>query len=382
MGETKAGREALTFDDDPGAGRSYWVAGGLLVVVVLWMSSGIFLPSGGDGESEQVASNVQAAAVGTRLSLAKPVTLTFRAEGQAQPDRDTGLRAEASGDIAEVLVRRGDDVLAGQVIARLSTEGLEADLERAIAEQARAARELVNAEELFSRAVATRDRVVQARATAAAAEALVTGAQAALERADIVAPFGGRIETLTIDAGEFVAAGETVGRIVDNQPLTVALQVPQQSLNLIANGQSAEVQFITGENRAGTVSFVGTAASQETRTFLAEITVANADGAIPAGISAEIVIPTGETLAHFIAPSIVSLDPDGRLGVKTVEDGAVAFQEITIVRAEVGGIWVTGLPPQAELIVVGQGYVQDGEAVVTQRLAEEGEGGAAKERNP
>ena len=68
------------------------------------------------------------------------------------------------------------------------------------------------------------------------------------------------------------------------------------------------MRFITGEERAGVVTFVGTSAASETRTFLAEIEVENEDGAIPAGISAEVIIPTGEVTAHFLSPSIVSLN--------------------------------------------------------------------------
>ena len=107
----------------------------------------------------------------------------------------------------------------------------------------------------------------------------------------------------------------------------------QQSLNRIRTGQMAKVQFITGQERDGVVSFVGTAAEAATRTFLAEIEIDNPDGAIPAGISAEITIPTGEEQAHFIEPSIVSLDPEGNIGVKIEEDGIVRFVPIEVADA-------------------------------------------------
>lgn len=137
----------------------------------------------------------------------------------------------------------------------------------------------------------------------------------------------------------------------------------------------AEVTFITGETRQGEVTFVGTSASAETRTFLTEIEVANEDGAIPAGVSAEIVIPTGEAQAHFVSPSIVSLNEDGEIGVKTVEDGTVRFYPIQIVKAELQGVWATGLPDTARIITIGQGFVQAGEEVRAQ--ASDGDGDMA-----
>ncbi|WP_244430314.1 efflux RND transporter periplasmic adaptor subunit [Roseivivax halodurans] len=225
--------------------------------------------------------------------------------------------------------------------------------------------------------MATADRVAEARAALAAAEAQVASAEQALRDLTIVAPFDGRVEQLEINEGEYVAAGDEVARIVDTDPLTVAIQVPQQSLNRIEAGQTAQVRFITGQTREGTVSFVGSAAASETRTFLAEIEVENADGEIPAGVSAEVTIPTGDTQAHFVQPSIVSLSPEGEIGVKTVEDGTVAFHPVEIVKTEINGVWATGLPDQAEIITVGQGFVRAGEPVRAQDAASaEGQGGA------
>jgi multidrug efflux system membrane fusion protein len=50
--------------------------------------------------------------------------------------------------------------------------------------------------------------------------------------------------------------------------------------------------------------------------------------------------------------------------VKTVDDeNVVHFYPIEIARAEIDGIWVTGLPDTVRLITVGQGFVNDGETV-------------------
>ena len=363
MTNTAQDAKALEFQDDEGASRSTWIATALVVVIVAWMGSGFIFPS-----AEPTATPTREApkpiAVAVKPSVAETVTQYYQAEGQAIPDRDTELRAEVSGDVAEVLVTKGQNVEAGDIIARLDATTNKAEINRANEELARAQREFDNAEALLKRGVATADRVAQARAALASAQAQVADAQEASKNLVITAPFDGRIETLDLDPGEFVSAGSAIGRIVDNTPLTVTIQVPQQSLTRIKNGQSATVKFITGEERSGTVSFVGTSASSQTRTFLAEIDVPNEDGAIPAGISAEVRIPTGEATAHFLSPSIVSLSERGELGVKTVaEDMTVEFHPIQVVRAQIEGIWVTGLPDKADVITVGQGFVSEGETV-------------------
>ncbi|SFD72623.1 efflux RND transporter periplasmic adaptor subunit [Roseivivax sediminis] len=365
-----AAPEGLRFDTDRGASRSFWIASLLLVAIVAWMGSGFVLPGEDAAPQQTEAAAPELPSVLVRRSTAEPVTLRFTAEGQAEPDRDTEIPAEAAGNVVELPVAKGDGVARGDVIARLSSDQAEAALRQAEEEQARAQREFDNASQLLERGIATADRVAEARATLAAAEAQVSSAGRALEDLTIEAPFDGRIERLDVNEGEFVAAGETVARLVDNDPLTVAIQVPQQALNRIQVGQSAEVRFITGQTRSGEVAFVGTAAESATRTFLAEIEVGNPDGEIPAGVSAEVTIPTGDVTAHLVRPSIVSLDPDGRIGVKTVEEGHVVFHPIEVARAEIDGVWVQGLPESAEIITVGQGFVRDGEAVRASAEAE------------
>ncbi len=364
-GETQPHRDqaGLDFTTDRGSSRSTWIAAIITLVVIGWMGSGFFLPA---QEPELVAasSDVLPVTVAIRQSVAQQVTLFFNAEGQALPDRDTMIRPEASGEIAEVFVSMGEFVEEGAQIARIRSEQAEAELARAQQEVTRTERDLENAEALLERGVATLDRVQEARSAFAQADVQLTSAEEALADLVIVAPFAGRIETLDLDAGEFVQAGAEIARLVDISPLTVSFQVPQQALSRLESGQTARVFFITGEEREATVTFVGTSAAQSTRTFLAEVSLPNEDGAIAAGISAEISIPTEEVTAHFLSPSVVSLSPEGQLGVKTVDDeNIVHFYPVEVVRPELDGIWVTGLPDEINVITVGQGYVSDGETV-------------------
>jgi len=95
---------------------------------------------------------------------------------------------------------------------------------------------------------------------------------------------------------------------------------------------------------------------------------------MPAGLSAQIAIPTGKARGHFISPAILSLGPSGALGIKTVDaDDKVVWQEVTIARAQTDGIWVTGLHEQVDIITVGQGFVAKGDVVDPRVMAAEAE---------
>lgn len=359
--------ETLDFRDEPGSSRSKWVAGLLALALAGWMGSGFILPSAPDEEEAGPVEAIEAVAVAVRQSRAEEVTRVFTAEGQAEPDRRATLRAETSGEVEKVSARRGDRLAQGDVIARLGTRELQARVEGAREEVARARREYENARTLLDRGTSTVDRVAQARAILAAAEAAQTEAEEALEDTIIRAPFDGRLDAFSLDEGTFVSVGAEVGRVLDSDPLSIVIQVPQQSLARIEEGQRAMVEFITGEEREGRVDYVSSDADPETRTFRAEILVPNPDFDMASGLSVQVRIPTGTLEAHFVSPAILSLGTDGALGVKTVdENDEVAFHEVSIERAQTDGVWISGLPETVRLITVGQGFVNAGEKVAPQ----------------
>ncbi|MDO6592085.1 efflux RND transporter periplasmic adaptor subunit [Loktanella sp. D2R18] len=353
----------LTFDGDKGAGRSKWVAILMGLAMVGWMGSGQFAPEAPEEETaEDAAPSLVTVAV--IPSVAQDVQLVLTAEGQSTPDRSTQIRAKANGQIMSVLVERGDLVTAGQEIGRIDAETIEAQVLQAQTQLAQATRDYNNAVALQDRGLATEDRVSAARAAEASAEAAVTAVVEQLDNTIITAPFAGRLNDMTLDEGEFVNNGDAVAEVLDNDPLTVVVQVPQQALSRLNKGDAARVSFITGEERAGVIGFIGSNADAQTRTFRVEVTVDNPNSEMPAGLSARIEIPTGQARGHFISPAILSLGTSGDLGVKTVAEGnIVAFSPVTIVRAQPDGIWVTGLPEAADIISVGQGFVTAGDRV-------------------
>lgn len=366
---------ALHFADERGASRSKWVAGILALVLIAWMGSGYILPAPPE-EANTPVQPVKAIAVAVRDSRAQDVTQVFTAEGQAQPDRRTVLRAEIGGDVAVLSARRGQYLAQGDIIARLGTREQEADVARAQQELAAAQRDFDNAETLLERGVATTDRVSQARAALARAQSELAQAEEGVDAAVIRAPFDGRLDALDLEEGAYVPAGTEVGTMLDIDPLKIVIQVPQQALSRIREGSSATVTFITGQEIEGTVEYVSKDAVTETRTFRAEIAVPNPEGQIASGLSVTVSIPTGQMSAHFISPAILSLGTDGQLGVKTVQDDdTVAFHPVVVEQAQTDGVWVSGLPDQARIITIGQGFVSAGEPVVPTPEDAEGDAG-------
>ena len=120
-----------------------------------------------------------------------------------------------------------------------------------------------------------------------------------------------------------------------------------------------------GRSLTGALAFVSSVADEPTRTFRIELEVPNPDGAIAEGLTSEIRIPTGETEAHVVSLSLLSLADDGRVGVKSVDEtGTVRFLPVAVLgNADQGTVWVAGLPKRVRLITIGQEFVADGERV-------------------
>jgi multidrug efflux system membrane fusion protein len=73
-------------------------------------------------------------------------------------------------------------------------------------------------------------------------------------------------------------------------------------------------------------------------------------------------------MAHKISPSILLLNDSGKLGIRSVDGDIVKFNNVTILEDSESGLWITGIPKNLELIVQGQGFVEDNQKVLINKL--------------
>ena len=74
----------------------------------------------------------------------------------------------------------------------------------------------------------------------------------------------------------------------------------------------------------------------------------------------DILIQTEGTPAHLLPTSSMTLNDDGQLGVRIVEDGVVRFVPVRMLRDTSTGVWLAGRPEVADVITVGQEFGTDG----------------------
>lgn len=145
--------------------------------------------------------------------------------------------------------------------------------------------------------------------------------------------------------------------------------MPEAEIQQVIKGQKVLIELVTGESISSNLSFVSKSATPSTRSFRVEAQIKNSSGLIRDGITGTMHIITNEILAHKISPSILLLSDDGIIGIRAVDnDNAVQFIPIKIIEDTQAGVWVTGIPNLTKIIVLGQGFVENGQNVQVTEL--------------
>lgn len=337
----------------------------LIALVAIWMLSGQLNGSTAPKlAAERPAPAASLMRVGVLDLAAEKVVREILVQGQLEPRRRVAIRAETDGLVVELPVEKGAEVVAGALLVKLA----EADRQAQIA---RAQAEVVSQELAVSGHLELKKKGLQAETQLRIAEAGLATARAELERlrldlkrTAIRAPFDGVWETRDVEKGSLVERGDRIGELVDKGTLLAVGHVPQQSAGWLHLGQPLIVRLLDGRAARAELTYLAKVAEAGTRSFRVEARVSNPDGRLPAGVSAELRIQVGEEMAHFVSPAVLTLDDQGRVGVKSVDAASrVDFHPVTLVKTQADGVWVSGLPERIRLIDQGQGFVTEGEMV-------------------
>lgn len=350
-------------------------------------------------------------------SQAREVESAVVLRGETEAAREVTVQAETSGKVVSDPLRKGAFVEDGQILCKLDpgTRGAslaeaearlaeararipetQAQVPRAEAqlEQARAQLEEARindnaARKLGEGGYASQTRVAASAAALRAGEAAVSSAEASLktaqsgmqsvqaniesaqagvaaanreiERLSITAPFAGLLESDTAELGALLQPGAACATVIQLDPIKLVGFVPEAQVGRVGVGARAGARLSTGQTLTGEVTFLGRSADSLTRTYRIEIEVPNPDLKISDGQTVEIAISSEGESAHLVPQSALTLNDDGQLGVRLVDDeGRAVFRSVNLIRDDPDGAWLSGLPDTADIIIIGQEYVIDG----------------------
>jgi multidrug efflux system membrane fusion protein len=288
----------------------------------------------------------------------------IRISGLTEADKRAVLATRVAGIIDKLPVKQGDHVKTGDLILMLAAEEKISAVDNAKALLAQRQAELDAAERLAKTGNLPKLQLDTARSNLAAAKSLLDAAQAELERNEVKAPFDGVVDRVPVELGSAVMQGGEVATILALDPIIARGEVSERDLSYLRVGDKASVRLVNGAVVEGTVRYISRDASSATRTFRVEVAIPNADGAIPAGMTAEITLSAQPTDAVVLPRSVVTLGDKGDLGIRAVDQAnKVVFYPIDLVDDTPKGLVLGGIPTEARVIVAGQELVTEGDVV-------------------
>ncbi len=336
----------------------------LLIALLVWMASGEVRLAENEAPEASAADQVALPAVQVDLRQTQMYQPALTLQGQLEPWQSVAIAARVPGTVEALNVRQGEQVEAGQVMARLSDDGRQAVVNRWQSRMAKLEADLAAARRLKARDLTSESELLNLESQLAEAQAELTEAKLAVSHLTPKAPFKGVVNAKSVDEGDLVQTGSPLFELVRIDRLKAATQVPQQSVGAVAVGQPVSIITLDGDSLDGEVSFVASAANPQTRSFPVEIGIKNPDRKRLAGGSATLRIALPEVEAMFLSPAFLSLGDDGRPGVRHVnEKNEVEFTTVKLLSITTEGAWVSGLPSEIRLITRGAGFVTIGQQV-------------------
>ena len=346
----------------------------LAAAVGAWIASGQLENGDADARNEVAATGEAVVAeasgaaepsnVRVRTLTAEPYEREIVVNGRTEAVRLVEVKAEIDGRIGEIVVEKGARVRAGDVLARLDMEDRVARMAEALARVDQRQLEYDAVRQLSERGYRAKTKFAEATALLEAALAAAARMEEEIDDTEIRAPFAGIVEYRHVDIGDYVKQGAAVATVVDQDPYLVIGYVSEQDIGRLRLGNHGSAELVTGETLSGHIRYIASMAEPKTRTFRIEIEVPNPDRILRDGITAEIRIGVETVAAHFVSPAVLTLDDDGVVGVRLIDDeGRVEFHRARIVGDAEGGMWLSDLPQTIRLITVGQEFVRNGDLV-------------------
>ena len=231
------------------------------------------------------------------------VPLPMRVVGDAKvaPQNSANVQAEVGGVIRNVLVREGDHVVRGTVLAEMEDWDYRAGLAAAKAKYETALATM-------NRALATNDGteagIQRVQAEYWASE--VTRAQERLERTRLRSPIGGVVATPHLETlvGAKLDVGDTLAQVINSAHATVDVAVDETDVPLLEPGEAAAVKLESYPMRRfrGRLEVVSPTSTteQEKRVFFARVDVPNQEGLIRPGMMGVSKVSIGWKPAGYV----------------------------------------------------------------------------------
>jgi HlyD family secretion protein len=361
-----------------------WALAGSLLLAAVGIALWALLPRGPAGspptDPQKEASSRPALTVALVQPQREDWPRTLVAQGNITAWQEAVVGGELSGfRIIEVLVNVGDRVRRGQALARVNAEAVTTDVAQAGAAVAEARAVLAEARSNAARArdlatkgfvspqAATQTATAEQTAVArlAAAEARLKAEEVRFAQTQVLAPDDGTISARTATVGAMTQPGQDLFRLIRGNRLEWRAEVTASDLDRLAPGMEAIVRLPNGGEVRGRARMVAPTVDPQTRNAIVYVDLPVAESSpARAGMFARGEFELGRADALSLPQSAVVQREGFAYVFRLQGDNRVVQTKIGVGRRVGERIEVTdGLPPEAQVVASGTGFLVDGDVV-------------------
>jgi membrane fusion protein (multidrug efflux system) len=295
-------------------------------------------------------------------------------QGAVNTRQNVLLYPEVPGILERVLVKEGNKVKKGQLLAVIKDGGMSQQLQQLESQAALSQTVFERQERLWAQKIGSEIEFLQAKTNYTSQKNAVEQLKNQLEKTNITAPFDGTIDVVYKEEGTVVAPGQgaEVFRILNLENMYVEAEVPENYVSSITKGKKVQVHFpILGKTINSSVRQVGNFINPNNRSFKVEIDVPNPKKDIKPNLTVQLKINDYENKNAVLLPqSIISENAQGEQYIYVVVDkqsnDEATAQKVLIETGKTQGDIIEVLAPltsQMEYIQEGARTVHNGQKV-------------------
>lgn len=291
----------------------------------------------------------------------------FTIHGVVETDKNAKVYPDAAGKITKLLVKEGDRVKKGQVIAELYADVMESSIEE-VRTQFKLAKDAYEKQKrLWDQQIGSEMQFLQAETNYKALAQKLETLGGKRDMYKVVAPFDGILDELFPKVGEMAAPQMPFCRVINLKSMFVEADVSEDYINSVKRGSKVVIEFgSTGDVMVSRVSRVGNYINPNNRTFKIRIELSNQDGKLKPNLLADLkIMDYSKKEAIVLPPSIIQQDRNNQEYVYILVDNKVNRLNVTTGMTYGNNtIVLSGLTGSEEYIVKGARSVQEGDEVV------------------
>lgn len=277
---------------------------------------------------------------------AQVLARAIQVSGTLMPITQAIVKSTVPGEVRRVLVREGEAVQQGAVVAEIDATDASSRLEAAQADQAERRARLAIAERnrdtnqtLLKQNFISQNAFDQLASTQQANEAAVRWsdaqvklAQKAIEDAVVRAPISGTVAKRFVNGGERVSPEAPILSLVDLSRMELEATVPASEVAVVSHGQAVQfrVDGFGARAFAGRVERINPVAEAGSRAIKVFVSVPNPDGALRGGMFAEGSVTLARTSQVPAMPMAAVFEEAGQPYVYTVEQGKLVKRAVAL----------------------------------------------------